>query len=64
MIIYIKDSTEKNKLMDRHPEVDAHWIETGIEEREPIVCTQEDGKEHCELGESFIDKFAKLEGSR
>ena len=66
MIIYYRDEEIKQNLQKRHPNVKANWVQTdfkGEDSEIPIICrTGDDGKEHCEAGEKFIEQFAQEEG--
>ncbi len=62
--IYVKNPTQKNKLKQKHKEVNAEWIDMkgatgGIDDSLPMVCMEKNGKDICEVGEEYIDIFSK-----
>ena len=65
LIVYVKDENQQKELMDKHPDVDAEWIDLrgqtqGMDNLLPMVCTTDrKGEEVCEVGEHFIDEFSK-----
>lgn len=61
LTIYVKDGKQRDELKQRHPDVDADFInmeqQTELHEMMPMVCIEKNGQERCEIGEEFIDRL-------
>jgi hypothetical protein len=59
LTIYVKDAKQRDELQERHPDIDADFInmsqQTELHDMMPMVCINEKGKERCEIGEDFIE---------